>query len=186
MRQTITVIAAGLLVVGTLTSSTVAPPSDEATKPAANPPQSTNTQTQVAVHKTAADCWIIISNKIYNVSPFLSQHPGGVGAITPYCGQEATIAFQTHGQAGGSNHSSYAYSLLTSYYVGDLNTTPTTYALSVSKSGTGTGTVSGSGIFCGSTCSMSANSGTSVTLTAASASGSVFPGWTGACSGTGR
>jgi len=172
MRQTITVIAAGLLVVGTLTAtvwtasilhnnqvarnkiveqekqidlinqesqqliptstttsalsptstpSTVAPPSDEATKPAANPPQSTNTQTQVAVHKTAADCWIIISNKIYNVSPFLSQHPGGVGAITPYCGQEATIAFQTHGQAGGSNHSSYAYSLLTSYYVAPLS-----------------------------------------------------------------
>jgi hypothetical protein len=51
---------------------------------------------------------------------------------------------------------------------------------------TGSGSVSGSGakINCGSTCSAFALSGTAVTLTASPASGNVFTGWTGACSGT--
>ncbi|MGA2782341.1 MAG: CFI-box-CTERM domain-containing protein [Smithella sp.] len=63
----------------------------------------------------------------------------------------------------------------------------TVYNLTVTKSGTGTGTItsSPSGISCGSTCSASYSYGTSVTLTASAASGSVFSGWSGACSGTG-
>lgn len=61
-----------------------------------------------------------------------------------------------------------------------------TYPLSVSTSGTGSGTVTSSpaGIACGSTCSAGFSTGTSVTLTPAAATGSVFSGWAGACSGT--
>ena len=60
-------------------------------------------------------------------------------------------------------------------------------ALSVSKSGTGSGTLSSSpaGINCGATCSANFAQGTSVSLTPTPASGSVFAGWGGACSGTG-
>lgn len=62
----------------------------------------------------------------------------------------------------------------------------TVYTLSVAKSGTGTGTVSSSpaGISCGTTCSKSYTSGTAVTLSATPAAGSVFAGWSGACTGT--
>jgi PASTA domain/Divergent InlB B-repeat domain len=62
-----------------------------------------------------------------------------------------------------------------------------TETLSVSKSGSGFGTVSSSpaGVSCGSTCSHAFNYGTSVTLTASPAGGSLFGGWSGACSGTG-
>lgn len=84
-----------------------------------------NTTAQVSTHKTQADCWIIISNKIYSVSAFLDSHPGGVSSITPYCGKDATSAFKTHGSSGGRDHSSYAYSLLPTYFVSDLNTTKT-------------------------------------------------------------
>lgn len=68
-----------------------------------------------------------------------------------------------------------------------FNKAPKTYLLTVSKNGTGSGTVGSSppGINCGATCSQSYNSGTQVTLTASPASGSVFAGWSGACSGTG-
>jgi hypothetical protein len=70
-----------------------------------------------------------------------------------------------------------------------MSTTPPTptYSLSVSKSGTGatagTVTSSPSGINCGSTCSANYASGTAVMLTATPASGTVFTGWSGACTG---
>jgi uncharacterized repeat protein (TIGR02543 family) len=62
------------------------------------------------------------------------------------------------------------------------------FTLSVSKAGGGTGTVtsSPSGISCGSVCSAAFGSGAVVTLVAAPASGNVFAGWSGACTGTGN
>jgi hypothetical protein len=55
----------------------------------------------------------------------------------------------------------------------------------VVTAGTGTGTVTGTGISCPTDCAEGFSSGTSVTLTSAPAPGSVFGGWTGACTGTG-
>jgi hypothetical protein len=64
---------------------------------------------------------------------------------------------------------------------------PVPVTLSVTRNGSGSGTVTGTpaGINCGATCSQSVTSGTTVTLTAATAAGSTFAGWSGACSGTG-
>jgi uncharacterized protein (DUF362 family) len=59
--------------------------------------------------------------------------------------------------------------------------------LSVARAGAGSGRVTSapSGIDCGSTCEASFAPGTAVTLAAAPQPGSVFTGWSGACSGTG-
>src|SRR5581483_11180062 len=54
--------------------------------------------------------------------------------------------------------------------------------LTVTKSGSGTVASTIAGIDCGSTCSHSYDYGTSVTLTATAGTGSVFTGWSGACS----
>jgi DNA-binding beta-propeller fold protein YncE len=60
-------------------------------------------------------------------------------------------------------------------------------SLEVTTSGAGQGTVksSPSGISCPGACTAELNSGRVVTLTATPASGSVFAGWSGACSGGG-
>ena len=75
----------------------------------------------VTKHSSASDCWLIIENKVYDVTNYLSQHPGGGNIIIPYCGKEATQAFAT--QDGAGSHSKKAYQDLTNLYIGDLNST---------------------------------------------------------------
>ena len=86
----------------------------------------TYTASQVATHNTSSNCWLIISNRVYDVTQYIPFHPGGQGAITNYCGQDATTAFATKG--GSGSHSSSATAMLANYLRGDLSTvtTPTT------------------------------------------------------------
>jgi PKD repeat protein len=62
---------------------------------------------------------------------------------------------------------------------------PSSFPLSVAKAGSGVGTVTSSpaGISCGGACSTSFTPGTVVTLSQSASPGSVFGGWSGACTG---
>lgn len=77
------------------------------------------TLAEIAKHDKINDCWLIISNKVYNVTTYLIVHPGGSSVITPYCGKDGTQAFAT--KDIGRNHSTYAYNLLNNFYIGDIN-----------------------------------------------------------------
>lgn len=77
------------------------------------------TLAEVANHNTPEDCWIVIQNKAYAVSIYLSSHPGGEDKILPYCGKDdAAGAFATKNK--GKPHSDEAHQLLESFYVGDV------------------------------------------------------------------
>jgi cytochrome b involved in lipid metabolism len=52
-------------------------PTPTPTPPAPIPPVKTYTTSEVAKHDTRNDCWLILSNGIYDVTPFISRHPGG-------------------------------------------------------------------------------------------------------------
>lgn len=41
---------------------------------------------EVAKHNKREDCWVVIHGKVYNLTDFLSDHPGGVGPILAKAG----------------------------------------------------------------------------------------------------
>jgi L-lactate dehydrogenase (cytochrome) len=48
---------------------------------------------EVCKHNTKADCWIIVNKKIYDVSEFVDDHPGGAGIMMEVAGTDATKHF---------------------------------------------------------------------------------------------
>jgi len=72
----------------------------------------------VASHNTYNDCWLIISGKVYDVTDFLGQHPGGASEIIPHCGTESTQAFATQDRGAGGGHSVQASDMLANYLIG--------------------------------------------------------------------
>lgn len=79
----------------------------------------TLTLAEIAKHNTASDCWLVVSSKAYDVTSYLDIHPAGPEAITPFCGKDATTAFETKG--GKGKHSPNASQILKEYLLGDLN-----------------------------------------------------------------
>jgi cytochrome b involved in lipid metabolism len=53
----------------------------------------TYTLAQVQGHNTESDCWIIIHNKIYDVTVFQSSHPGGGEPILDFAGRCSKFLF---------------------------------------------------------------------------------------------
>ncbi len=59
---------------------------------------------ELSKHNSKIDCWVIYQNKVYDLTLWLTKHPGGVDAILPYCGtQEFEDAFkEQHGNSKAS------------------------------------------------------------------------------------
>lgn len=58
------------------------------------------TMAQVQAHNTASSCYTAISGSVYDLTSFISQHPGGP-VITTLCGTDGTAAFMAqHGGQG--------------------------------------------------------------------------------------
>ncbi|KAF7364023.1 hypothetical protein MSAN_01061000 [Mycena sanguinolenta] len=49
---------------------------------------------QVALHNMPTDCWVIIKNRVYDVTEFLEEHPGGSKLILEYAGRDATSVYE--------------------------------------------------------------------------------------------
>ena len=48
------------------------------------------TREEVAKHNKLNDCWVIVNNKVYDVTSFISLHPGGCEAILKNAGTDQT------------------------------------------------------------------------------------------------
>ncbi|KAJ7772058.1 glyoxylate dehydrogenase [Mycena maculata] len=45
-------------------------------------------------HASRESCWIIVHNRVYDITDFLEEHPGGSKIILRYAGQDATAAYE--------------------------------------------------------------------------------------------
>jgi hypothetical protein len=52
------------------------------------------TMEQVKANSTAQKCWSAIDSNVYDLTNWISSHPGGAGAITSLCGKDGTAAFK--------------------------------------------------------------------------------------------
>ena len=69
----------------------------------------------VAKHNKEDDCWVIVHGKVYDVTKYLEDHPGGPEIITDLAGQDCSEEFDDVG------HSTEASEILEGLYIGDLN-----------------------------------------------------------------
>jgi cytochrome b involved in lipid metabolism len=117
------IFATSALILGACTQQS----SPETTTSSSAPPTETLSEsnsgsyslTEVALHNTPADCWMAIDGKVYDVSNYASQHPGG-DAVYQGCGQDATELFNTRPMGSKTPHSNAARSFLPNFYIGEL------------------------------------------------------------------
>ena len=73
------------------------------------------TYQEIAEHNTTESCWIALDGKVYDISKFLYEHPGGDEIIFDLAGQTATEYFEDIG------HSDEAFKILKKLYIGDVD-----------------------------------------------------------------
>ncbi|KAI5638959.1 cytochrome b5-like heme/Steroid binding domain-containing protein [Phthorimaea operculella] len=64
--------------------------------------------------RNGAPVWIIIKDVVYDVTPYLAEHPGGDDVLLGEAGKDATREFESVG------HSSDAKSVMKKYRIGQL------------------------------------------------------------------
>nr|XP_023698090.1 cytochrome b5-like [Paramormyrops kingsleyae] len=70
---------------------------------------------EVEERNSSKSTWIIINYKVYDVTKFLEEHPGGEEVLREQAGGDATESFEDVG------HSSDAREMATSFVIGELH-----------------------------------------------------------------
>ncbi|KAK6461008.1 cytochrome b5-like heme/steroid binding domain-containing protein [Scheffersomyces coipomensis] len=69
---------------------------------------------EVSQHNTTDDLWIVYNGRVYDVTKYLDEHPGGEEVVVDVAGSDATEAFNDIG------HSDDAHEILSGLLVGKL------------------------------------------------------------------
>lgn len=72
---------------------------------------------QVKKNYKKDSCWVIVNDKVYDITSFLADHPGGNEILLEFAGTDVTSVLS---DINYHTHSDAAYDLLTEHYIGDL------------------------------------------------------------------
>lgn len=75
------------------------------------------TTDDVEAHNTPTSCWISRGGKVYDVTKFLQDHPGGDELVLQYAGKDVEEIMKDPNE---HDHSDSAYDMLEEYAVGRL------------------------------------------------------------------
>ena len=57
----------------------------------------TITKEELEKHNNPQDLWLVIDNKVYDVTEYMNKHPGGKNSILKHAGTDATkVFYQIH------------------------------------------------------------------------------------------
>mmetsp|Transcript_1611 Transcript_1611/g.3610 ORF Transcript_1611/g.3610 Transcript_1611/m.3610 type:complete len:136 (-) Transcript_1611:1075-1482(-) len=68
---------------------------------------------EVNKHNSEEDCWIVIHGKVYDITKFLDEHPGGSDVVLNASGKDATSEYDDVG------HSNTANKMMKEYFIGE-------------------------------------------------------------------
>ncbi len=71
----------------------VTPPATPPVVSSTGTPVTSYTLAAIASHNTATSCYTAISGSVYDLTPFITGHPGGSTAILSLCGHDGTAGF---------------------------------------------------------------------------------------------
>ncbi|MFH0830935.1 MAG: cytochrome b5-like heme/steroid binding domain-containing protein, partial [Parcubacteria group bacterium] len=74
---------------------------------------------EIGKHNSAKSCWIVVKNKVYDVTKYAPEHPGGPQWILDWAGKDASEAFKTK-SGMGLEHSQFALELMDKYFIGTV------------------------------------------------------------------
>jgi len=72
---------------------------------------------EIKKHDQEKDAWVVKDGKVYDVSKFLQEHPGGSSIVVPHLGQDIAEVFEDEDY---HEHSDVAHSMLERYQIGYL------------------------------------------------------------------
>ena len=84
-----------------------APTKTNPASPKASSPTGTMTlsNAEIRTHNSKSDCWSIVNGNVYNLTSYVSSHPGGQSVIANICGKDGSSAFSNqHGNQGKPNN----------------------------------------------------------------------------------
>uniref|UniRef100_A0A8C3UPE3 Cytochrome b5 type B n=1 Tax=Catharus ustulatus TaxID=91951 RepID=A0A8C3UPE3_CATUS len=70
---------------------------------------------EVAKRNSSREAWLVIHGRVYDVTRFLAEHPGGEEVLLEQAGKDATESFEDVG------HSTDAREMLKQYFIGEVH-----------------------------------------------------------------
>ncbi|NWX78173.1 CYB5B protein, partial [Alca torda] len=76
---------------------------------------------EVGKRNSSREAWLVIHGRVYDVTRFLEEHPGGEEVLLEQAGKDATESFEDVG------HSTDARDMLQQYYIGEVHPVRTSW-----------------------------------------------------------